>query len=83
MEFLCYHRDRTGSLPLREKLTEELFSLTMPTVIPGEYRVDETGRQVGHIPLTVQWQEGEKVIVAPEDQVTGDIILPTPTRDER
>lgn len=66
-----------------DALTEELFSLTMPTVIPGEYRVDETGRQVGHIPLTVQWQEGEKVIVAPEDQVTGDIILPTPTWDER
>src|SRR5690606_39933979 len=66
-----------------DALTGERFSLTMPTVIPGEYRVDETGRQVGHIPLTVQWQEGEKVIVAPEDQVTGDIILPTPTWDER
>ncbi|GAA0347290.1 YciI family protein [Streptomyces blastmyceticus] len=23
MEFLCYHRDRTGSLPLREELLEE------------------------------------------------------------
>lgn len=26
MEFLCYHRDRTGSLPLREKLLEEHWS---------------------------------------------------------
>ncbi|MEV0501784.1 YciI family protein [Streptomyces spectabilis] len=26
MEFLCYHRDRTGSLPLREELLEEHWS---------------------------------------------------------
>ncbi|GAA3665510.1 YciI family protein [Lentzea roselyniae] len=26
MEFFCYHRDRPGSLPLREKLTEEHWS---------------------------------------------------------
>lgn len=26
MEFLCYHRDRPGSLPLREKLIEEHWS---------------------------------------------------------
>ncbi|MFI0786265.1 YciI family protein [Streptomyces lydicus] len=26
MEFLCYHRDRTGSLPLRDELLEEHWS---------------------------------------------------------
>ena len=26
MEFFCYHRDRVGSLPLREALTEEHWS---------------------------------------------------------
>ncbi|MGW6268724.1 YciI family protein [Streptomyces sp. NPDC055060] len=26
MEFFCYHRDRPGSLPLREKLTEDHWS---------------------------------------------------------
>jgi branched-chain amino acid transport system substrate-binding protein len=66
-----------------EALTEELYNLTMPTVIPGEYKVDETGRQVGHIPLTIQWQEGEKVLVAPDELKTGEIVLPTPTWDER
>lgn len=66
-----------------EALREELLGLTMETILPGEYKVDETGKQVGHIPLTVQWQDGEKVLVAPEDLKTGDIMLPTPAWDER
>jgi branched-chain amino acid transport system substrate-binding protein len=66
-----------------QALTDELYALKMPTVIPGEYSVDENGRQTGHIPLTVQWQGGDKVLVAPSDLATGEIVLPTPTWDER
>src|SRR5680860_178330 len=55
-----------GDLDL-ETLRETLLGLTMNTVLPGEYSVDETGKQIGHIPLTVQWQDGEKVLVAPDD----------------
>lgn len=66
-----------------EGLTDALYSLTMKTVLPGEYKVDDTGKQIGHIPLTVQWQSGEKIIVAPKDQVTGELKLPTPSWDER
>ncbi|MDQ3514497.1 MAG: amino acid ABC transporter substrate-binding protein [Chloroflexota bacterium] len=71
-----------GSLDT-EAVTEQLRTLVMPTVLPGEYRVDETGQQVGHIPLSVQWQGGLKVIVAPENLATGQIILPTPPWDQR
>jgi branched-chain amino acid transport system substrate-binding protein len=71
-----------GSLDL-EALTQEFYNLKMPTLLAGEYSVDETGKQTGHIPLTIQWQEGEKVIVAPDDLSTGEIILPTPMWDER
>jgi branched-chain amino acid transport system substrate-binding protein len=66
-----------------EGITEELFTLTMPTVLPGQYQVDDTGKQTGHIPLTVQWQEGTKILVAPEDLKTGDLVLPTPPWDQR
>ncbi len=66
-----------------EALAEELFSLEIENILPGGYKVDETGKQVGHIPLTVQWQDGEKVIVAPTDIATGEIMLPTPPWDER
>ena len=71
-----------GDLDL-EALREQLLGLTMPTILPGEYSVDETGRQIGHIPLTVQWQEGQKVLVAPEDLSNGELQLPTPTWEER
>jgi branched-chain amino acid transport system substrate-binding protein len=71
-----------GSLDL-DGLRDELLGLTMKTILPGEYKVDETGKQVGHIPLTVQWQDGAKVIVAPEDLKTGDLDLPTPAWGDR
>ena len=74
--------NNVGDIDL-EGIGEELKTLTMKTILPGEYKVDETGKQIGHIPLTVQWQGGEKVIVAPEDQTTGDLDLPTPAWDER
>lgn len=66
-----------------EALRDELLGLTMKTILPGEYKVDETGKQTGHIPLTVQWQDGAKVIVTPDDLKTGDLDLPTPAWNER
>ena len=38
---------------------------------------------VGHIPLTVQWQAGKKVIVTPDDLANGSLQLPTPPWDQR
>jgi branched-chain amino acid transport system substrate-binding protein len=42
----------------------------------GGFRVDETLNQVGHTMLTIQWQDGEKVIVAPAENATGEAIYP-------
>jgi branched-chain amino acid transport system substrate-binding protein len=66
-----------------DAIREQLASLDMPTVLPGSFKVDENGKMIGHIPLTVQWQSGKKVIVAPAEQQTGDITLPTPPWNER
>jgi branched-chain amino acid transport system substrate-binding protein len=71
-----------GGLDL-EAIREALLTLEMPTVLPGVYKVDEAGKMIGHIPLTVQWQDGEKVIVTPEDFAEGELLLPTPPWDER
>lgn len=71
-----------GELDL-DAIADELFGLEMENILPGGYKVDETGKQTGHIPLTVQWQGGEKFIVAPEGLTTGEIDLPTPAWDER
>jgi branched-chain amino acid transport system substrate-binding protein len=72
-----------GSVDDLDALRDALSALTMTTVLPGEYKVDENGKQIGHIPLTIQWQDGAKVLVAPEDQKTGELDLPTPPWDQR
>lgn len=49
----------------------------------GNWDVDETGKQVGHPMVDVQWQDGERVIVAPAAAKTGDIRYPMPTFAEK
>jgi branched-chain amino acid transport system substrate-binding protein len=66
-----------------EAIREQFATMEMPTVLPGVYKVDENGKMIGHIPLTVQWQGGKKVLVTPADQKTGEIKLPTPPWNER
>jgi branched-chain amino acid transport system substrate-binding protein len=53
----------------RSKITETLQSLDTITII-GRYGVDRTGKQVRHLTTTVQWQNGKKEIVAPEELMT-------------
>jgi branched-chain amino acid transport system substrate-binding protein len=66
-----------------DAIRDEFLKMELPTVLPGMFKVDETGRMIGHIPLTVQWQDGAKALVAPDDLKTGELQLPTPTWDER
>ena len=68
---------KAGSLD-REKLRDALSTLETTTILPGKYKVDETGTQTGHIPVTIQWQGKEKVIVSPENMATGKVKLPMP-----
>jgi len=45
----------------------------------GRFRIDSsTGRQIGHSPLIVQWQQGRKVVVWPRLQSQGSLIYPWP-----
>jgi branched-chain amino acid transport system substrate-binding protein len=73
---------QVGALEL-DPIRDALRTLEMPTVLPGKYQVDENGKMIGHIPLTVQWQGGQKVIVTPQDFAEGDLQLPTPPWDQR
>ena len=68
---------KAGSLD-REKLREAFSTLETTTILPGKYKVDETGTQTGHIPVAIQWQGKEKVIVSPEGMATGKAKLPMP-----
>lgn len=50
-------------------------SLDMETFY-GRFRTDGKGNQTGHEMVTVQWQNGEKVIVYPERFSTGKFVYP-------
>ena len=45
----------------------------------GGWNVDDSGLQVGHTMVDVQWQDGERVIVWPEEAQTGKAAYPMPT----
>jgi branched-chain amino acid transport system substrate-binding protein len=45
----------------------------------GGWAIDQTGLQVGHATVDVQWQGGERVIVWPPAAQTGTLYYPMPT----
>ncbi len=49
----------------------------------GGWDVDDTGLQVGHSMVDVQWQGGKRVIVWPEEAQTGKPYYPIPTFAEK
>jgi len=57
--------DLAGSLK-RGSIRQALYNLDDYSII-GRYGVDRTGMQVKRFPLTIQWQDGKKEIVWPEE----------------
>jgi branched-chain amino acid transport system substrate-binding protein len=51
-----------------DKLREILLALKTKTVL-GDFSVDERGFQIGHKPITIQWQDGKQVVVWPDELV--------------
>ncbi len=49
----------------------------------GNWDINESGLQVGHSMVDVQWQAGERVIVWPESAQTGKPCYPMPTFAEK
>jgi branched-chain amino acid transport system substrate-binding protein len=46
------------------------------TTLFGRFRLDRAGRQVGHRVLTVQWQDGARVVVWPPEQAGASLRYP-------
>jgi branched-chain amino acid transport system substrate-binding protein len=72
---------RAGSLD-GDKLREAVLRIDRNTVF-GRFKVDPDGVQIGHKMLTVQWQDGKKVIVWPEELAPGKPRFPTPPWSQR
>lgn len=70
-----------GSLN-QELIRNKLLNLEMQTVF-SNYAVDERGYQTANTGLIIQWQDGEKVVVWPDEVATAEARFPTPTWSER
>jgi branched-chain amino acid transport system substrate-binding protein len=62
----------------REKIREALSTIEVDTVLPGKYKVDDTGAQTAHVPVVIQWQGTEKPVIGPDAMATGKPKLPMP-----
>ena len=65
---------RTDSLD-NDKIRNYIAALDTVTVI-GRFKVDPTGRQIGHNTFIIQWQNGKKEIVWPSKMRTAEPIIP-------
>src|ERR1044072_3552734 len=54
-----------------DKLREVLLALKTKTVL-GDFAVDERGFQIGHRPITIQWQDGKTAVVWPDALAAGE-----------
>jgi len=50
----------------RQKIRDVLATMDAMSII-GRYGVDENGMQIKHFPINIQWQNGEKKVVWPEE----------------
>jgi branched-chain amino acid transport system substrate-binding protein len=65
-----------------DKVRETLLALQMRTPF-GEYKVDETGFQVAHKMVMLQWQDGKKMTVWPDDLAVAKVRFPMPPWTQR
>jgi len=72
---------RAGSLDT-EKLREAILGMDYSTAFGG-FRVDRDGVQIGRKMLLVQWQDGKKVVVWPEELAPDKPRFPTPPWSQR
>ncbi|MEW6408566.1 MAG: amino acid ABC transporter substrate-binding protein [Nitrospirota bacterium] len=49
----------------------------------GAWDIDETGLQIGHSMIDMQWQGGKRVIIWPPEAATGKLYYPMPTIAEK
>ena len=72
---------RAGTLD-SDKVREELLKLKTKNAF-GDYAVDADGFQTAHRATILQWQDGKRVIVWPEDLANGKARFPTPPWNQR
>ncbi len=73
--------EKAGTLD-SDILRDELLELETNTIF-SHYAVDERGYQTANTGVFIQWQDGEKVVVWPDEFATAEPRYPTPPWSER
>ncbi len=80
-ELLAKAVSATESLE-QDALRDELLSMRTQTVF-SSFEVDERGYQIANSGLFIQWQDGRKVVVWPDELAESEVRYPVPAWDER
>ena len=72
---------RAGTLDA-DKVREQLLKMEIKTAF-GDYKVEPDGFQVAHKMVMLQWQDGKRVVVWPDDLASGKLRYPTPEWGKR
>ena len=70
------------AMPNGAKLRDAISKMDHNTVL-GRFRVDRDGVQIGHKLLLIQWQDGKRAIVWPEELAPNQPRFPTPPWSQR
>ncbi len=72
---------RAGTLD-SDRVREQLLKMEIRTAF-GDYKVDADGFQLAHKMVMLQWQDGKRVVVWPDDLAGGKPRYPTPEWNKR
>ena len=72
---------RAGTLDA-DRVREQLLKMEIKTAF-GDYKVEADGFQVAHKMVMLQWQDGKRVVVWPDDLASGKLRYPTPEWGKR
>jgi len=65
-----------------DKVRDQLLKMEIKTAF-GEYKVEPDGFQIAHKMVMLQWQDGKRIVVWPDDLANGKPRYPTPEWGKR
>jgi len=65
-----------------DKVRDQLLKMETKTAF-GEYKVEPDGFQIAHKMVMLQWQDGKRIVVWPDDLANGKMRYPTPEWGKR
>ena len=60
-----------------DKVRDQLLKMEIKTAF-GDYKVEPDGFQIAHKMVMLQWQDGKRIVVWPDDLANGKMRYPTP-----